>query len=423
MADQEANDPDFAGLVQAMINAANAAADAAGLQAPPAPPAAPVPFALVPGMLNDLPLNFEKASDVKLFNKGIQGVEPKFDMKEENLHVFLAKLKEHVRIHNWHNIVTIPDTAGVNRNLLTQYGQLTPTNCTNHARTYIGQQTRAAQNSMMFYQCLVNSLTEEASLSVMSNCSPFTIDETPSGTCFLKTIIGKASVDTRQKVLLLRETVSNLHVKMVDLGGDVEKFNVYVDNVRDALAGRGQSVDELTMHLFKAYSKVNDEEFQNFLRNKRDLFDTDDEGDVLQADQLMRAALNKYILIKQRSATDSLSVQDPSEKIIALEAQLKALKGTTDAGNNSNNKRRGRNGKKRDDANYAWKKVAPKENEPKVKTVSGKKYNWCPKHSAWTVHTAAECSLKVDDSTSGKDTSTDERMVLNRAYAAILNDE
>jgi hypothetical protein len=95
------NPPDFAAFIQAMIDAANAAA--ANQQPPPAP--VPPAFALVPGMVNNDPLDFNKASDVKLFNREIQGIEPKFDLKEGNLHVFLTKLKEHIRINNWQRIV------------------------------------------------------------------------------------------------------------------------------------------------------------------------------------------------------------------------------------------------------------------------------------------------------------------------------
>jgi hypothetical protein len=93
--------PDIAGLVQAIIQAANAAA-AANQPPPPPPPApvAPTPFALLPGMSNNNPLDYNKSADMKLFKSAIVGFEPKFDLKEGNLHVFLSKLKEHARIYN-----------------------------------------------------------------------------------------------------------------------------------------------------------------------------------------------------------------------------------------------------------------------------------------------------------------------------------
>ena len=70
--------PDFAGLIiQAIIQAANAAAAANPPQQPPPPvPIVPPAFALLPGMTNDNPLDINKEADVKLFNRGIQGIEP-----------------------------------------------------------------------------------------------------------------------------------------------------------------------------------------------------------------------------------------------------------------------------------------------------------------------------------------------------------
>ena len=35
--------------------------------------------------------------------------------------------------------------------------------------------------------------------------------------------------------------------------------------------------------------------------------------------------------------------------------------------------------------------IAPKDNDPKKKTVNSKEYWWCPRHSAWTRHAPADC--------------------------------
>lgn len=227
----------------------------------------------------------------------------------------------------------------------------------------------------------------------------------PSGPCFLKIIIGKASIDTKAKVLLLRETISNLHVKMNEYGGDVRKFNIYVENVRDALAGRGQTVDELTTHLFKAYEQVSDEQFLMYIRTKRDKYD--EEGDI-SADELMRLAQSKYDLIKHRAEAAALSHPDPKDKIIALEAQLLALKASSPPRGPA-----GKQSKKAGRDPFAWKKVKPKDGDSKIKTVGGKQYHWCDKHKAWTVHSPSECRLNDNDDSA-------EQLVLTAAYNAIL---
>jgi hypothetical protein len=89
-------DPDYAGLINALIAAANAANN----RNPQAPPPAIVPFALVPGQSNNQTLDFNKPADIKLFNRATKPLDPKFDLKEGNLYVFLSKVREQARIYN-----------------------------------------------------------------------------------------------------------------------------------------------------------------------------------------------------------------------------------------------------------------------------------------------------------------------------------
>jgi hypothetical protein len=114
----------------------------------------------------------------------------------------------------------------------------------------------------MLYQFLTNSLTEEANTSVLSYSTMYTVDNVPSGACLFKILIGKASIDTKAKVLLLREVIANLHVKIGEFNGDVCKFNIFVNNTTDELACRGQMADELVTNLFKAYEQINDDQFR-----------------------------------------------------------------------------------------------------------------------------------------------------------------
>jgi hypothetical protein len=226
----------------------------------------------------------------------------------------------------------------------------------------------------------------------------------------LKTIIGKASIDTKAKILLLRETVANLHVKMNEFGGDVRKFNTYVETIRDALAGRGQQVDELVAHLFRAYEQVNDDQFRTYVNSKRDKYDEDGE---ITADELMRLAQSKYDLIKHRAEASTLTGGNPKDKIIALEAEIQALKATMNRPNRTPRKERD---------SQAWKKIKPKPTEPQTKTHKSRQYHWCKKHQAWTAHTNEECRLKVDKSdTETEDKDANDQMILAKAYSAIIS--
>jgi hypothetical protein len=329
------NAPDIDAFIQAIIAAAQAATAAA---IPPVAP--PVPFALLPGAAYNAPLEYSKSSELKIFRASTSGMDDKFDLKEDHLRVFLETVKEHVRTYNWTAIVTIPGENGIHRDLVTNYGQLTLAHVSAHAIAYITLQTRDAQNSMLMYKYLLNSLTEDAKLVMVTMAHQYHALDMPSGPLFLKAIIGRSSIDTKAKVLLLRESVSHLHLKMIELKGNVRDFNQHVSELKTSLAGRGQEVSELIMHLFKAYEHVPDQQFNRYIESIRDRYDADIEDTT--AEQLMQLAVNKFDLLAQRNAMPS----DKAENIVALTAKV------------NDNRASPRNGR-RNRVVPPWKKIPP----------------------------------------------------------------
>lgn len=405
--------PDFNEMVAAIIAAANA-------QVPAAPAAAAgAPFSLLPGEAFNTALDYNKASELKIFCSATTGMEDKFDMKEEHLRVFLDTLKEHVRTYNWASITIIPDANAVNRDLTTHYGQLTRENIRTHALGYINTQTRNAQCSMMMYKYLSNSLTDDAKLMMLALSDQYKEGDLPVGSLFLKAIIGRASIDTKAKVLLLRESVSHLHVKIADMKFDIRLFNQYVSELVAALAGRGQETSELVMHLFKAYEQVPDQQFNRYIETVRDRYEEDDPDDEVTAIQLMRLAMNKFDLLTHRNALSY--TDDTAEKIVALEARMKALQ-DEDKKKNETNRRKAR-------PQDAWKYVAPAAGQPTTKKVGKKTYHYCPFHKQWTIHSPAECLLDpskekgpVPDKKSEGDHTAADKLIINKAYHALIHD-
>jgi hypothetical protein len=395
------NAPNYDALIQALITAAQAATAAA---IPPVAP--PVPFALLPGAAYTAPLDYSKASELKIFRASTSGMDDKFDLKEDHLRVFIETVKEHVRTYNWMTIVTIPDDNAVDRNLITNYGQLTLANVNAHAIGYMTLQTRDAQNSMLLYKYLLNSLTEDAKLVMVTMAHQYHANNMPSGPLFLKSIIGRASIDTKAKILLLRESVSHLHMKMVELKGNVREFNQHVAELRTSLEGRGQDVSELIMHLFKAYEQVPDQQFNRYIEAIRDRYDADIED--ITAEQLMLLAVNKFDLLTQRNAMPI----DNVDKIVALQTKV-------------NDHRTNERGGRRNRVVPAWKKIPPAAGEPSTKTMDGKVYHFCPNHKAWCIHTVAQCTMVPTTSAAAISTietpaAEQDRLVINRAYHAII---
>lgn len=213
-------------------------------------------------------------------------------------------------------------------------------------------------------------------------------------------IIGKSSIDTKAKVLLLRQAIAALPAKMSELQGDVKEFNLYVQHKRDELLGRGQTVDELMAHIFQAYLRVSDDNFIRYIQSKKDQYE--EEG-TMTAEVLMELALGRYNLIKQQNAavaegedriialqatsTPTTGIASEGERIVALEAQLQLMQ------DKFNNRNRKQSGSKPKYTIQPWKRMKPNENEKQTKVHNERTYHWCRFHEMWTAHHPKDCTL------------------------------
>ena len=131
-------------------------------------------FSLGPGQSTTV-LDFSDAAAVKLYNKAILPLELKFDWEVDTLAVFLASVKDHCNHFNWSNLITIPIADSTTRNLLTHYGQVTLSNCTEHGSSSVSTQTGDAQsNDMLYYSWLTlwNPRSEPCFFYMMKGTPP-----------------------------------------------------------------------------------------------------------------------------------------------------------------------------------------------------------------------------------------------------------
>jgi hypothetical protein len=373
-------------LANAQAAAANAAAAAVPIGGPPPPPVAPVAavFALWPGLANNAWLDYNTADGRKIYNQAVSPLASQYDRSADGLQTFLAKVSARSREFNWDDIMNIPDssTPPVPRSLIDAYGAVTLADCRAHAATYISTPSRIAQDSGMMFMILQASLKDEANSLILINPSEYTVNGQPSGPCFLKVIIGKATVDTIATVNVLRNSISNLVSKMTEYNSNIKLFNNHVTYLKNSLTSRMEDVPELMMNLFKGYASAADDDFVRYIQNKKDAYE---DGTKMTTDQLMSSALNKYEL---KIEDNTWSVPDrKDDRIIALEAENAALK----AGGKKRAKKL--TSRSPSDQQFAWKKNPPKSGDPTTKKVTGKTYHWCVKHLAWTIHTPESCRL------------------------------
>jgi hypothetical protein len=358
--------------------------------APPPIQAAAGGFALFPGTVANVPLDMTSAADVKLYYKAIDGLKSPYNLSPIGLNQFLDSVGERVASYGWSDVINVNDSGNppVVRNLLSEYGMLSIQDCRTAAMTYFNQQTRQAQNSVMLYQFLSSSLTEEARVEVFAFSKEFKLhfpapstEQVGVGVLLLKTLIGKAVVDTDATIYTLRNSIGCLDHKIVELQSNIKLFNLYVVQQKSGLIARGEDTPELVMNLFKAYACVSDETFVHYIESKQ--FAHFDRTEIVTAESLMARALAQYeYCIDSGTWHSAPSKKDAKIIALAAEAKQKARKDRKAASTD-----------KRNSQKYAWKKIKPEGNET-TKVVGSNTYNWCKWHQAWVIHSPADCDLQ-----------------------------
>ncbi len=114
----------------------------------------------------------------------------------------------------------------------------------------------------------------------------------------------------------------------------------------------------------------------------------------------MTSALRKYDWLRIKGQWGAKSPD--YKKIVAMAAQINALKGHLKADKNLedalNDDKKTRNKKNRGDKtrqkeDEAWKKIPPKDGDKKSKEMGKHTFHWCEHHMAWCMHLPSECRL------------------------------
>jgi hypothetical protein len=420
---QQANDAaNNAQLQIAAANAATAAMNAAAANVPQAQPVIIAPFALHEGNAFMPPINWANPNDVKFYNRAIKGSDVKFDLSSAKLNQFMVKLKIRASTCGWANVTEVPDDQGILRDITVSYGMLTIDNCRNHANTYVLAETRQAQNSHMLFTYVLDTLDEQAEGLMLADPQQYTVQGQSAGILLLKLVIGKATVDTKATVIMIRRSLTHLDSKMIELGSDINTFNLFVTQQVNALTARGQlEFPDLLIHLMDGYLAASDRPFVRYISRKQE--DYDSGKDLFTSEQLMNDAANYFKVKMQQNAWStadskkdrilalSAEVDSPQMQLIALQAELEATKLKL--------KKRSKFASSDD----RWRKLPP-INDELVKTVKGKSYNWCHKHAAWVRHSPSECTLPdKSDKPIPPTNPNNNKLVMSNAYKAYITQE
>ena len=156
------------------------------------------PFALTPALVDPGVIDYSTSDGKKLYAKATQslygGTDEYYDGKGEKLSSFLFKLKTRAQEYGWMEggvfEIEVGDAAApIQINMLTNYGTVTLEQVRAHALTYVNVANRAAQDSMMIFQCVMKSLTPECLNNVMNKVDKYTVNGIPSGPTLVRLLI------------------------------------------------------------------------------------------------------------------------------------------------------------------------------------------------------------------------------------------
>jgi hypothetical protein len=396
------------------------AAQVAALQAnaqAPAPVQNPAgPFALTPAMATQDVIDYTTSTGIKLYKTIITPNETKFDGSSGKLLAFLDDIEQKALRYGWNtNLLSISNQANppIRFNLLQSHRRLTIENVQAHARTYIGTQTRLAQDASMMYEFLRDSLTEGARARLATESAKYTIEGVRDGPSYLKTLLVKFYVETKATNFHIRQKLQRLPAKIVELKYNVATFNDYVMELVQDLAGGGETLDDLIVYLFDSYLQVTDEAFKRYIERKKEVYDEGTEE--LTVGTLMDLALVKYNQITQADELKHNGTTEiPEQKqVFALIAELKSAiigKGFKPNYNKSNGK-----GPSPRDTKYKGSKTTytkgktnstdgnkkklpewryKREGNQLTMVKDGKSWKWCTFHGYWCEHDESECRAK-----------------------------
>ena len=322
---------------------------------------------------------------MKLFNKGSSALPIIYD--GSNPEMFLNSFDDRAQVYSWENILIIPTVAGP-KNLVREHGQITKDEVVAHVNTYASAANRQAQNCVMMYICLRNSVAPNKLADLEGDLQEFT----QQGPTFLKYIIKEANNDTAAAAISVSMNMIELDKTMVSLQHDVKAFNNHCQGqfrIRDQLGQPISNTDGIA-YLAKGYKEVPVPQFATYVEAKMN--DHSDGSKLLTVKDLMTITTIKYNDLVRAGHWNL----QPSVDVVALQCQVDGLKAALTMAKKP--KTKDAKPKKKKEASppftlEAWATVPPADGVLTM-TKNGKTFHWCSHHKRWCNHTVDDCKAK-----------------------------
>ena len=382
----------------------------------------PVVFAETPQTLgvDDL-IDYSTKRGKDIYNQGCDALDDKaltngFNMTPNETVVFIEALERKADSMGWSKgtkqITKFTNRDGVDIDIIKNYGQIDmatlKTACERFCK--VGEAdsaTRARQNNKMMSMCLANSLSLSAKVQLLTYKNEYIFEGVEYAPLMYKVIMRLATIDSVATTQTLRDNLQNLSVFAATVSGDIDKINTEFNKNYSQILARGATVDNPLNILLNAYLVVPCYHFKTYMKQKHNGYL--DGTLTLTHEVLMAFAKAHFDYLKNTGQWGAKSPDD--KKIMAMAAEINALKGQLkldpklsaiakdkkkdDKGENKGKKKNKKDtsNKKNQKKDEAWKKVPPKDSDPKEKQLGKYTFQWCEHHMAWTAHKPQDCRL------------------------------
>ncbi len=372
----------------------------------------------------DAIINYSKKLGKDIYEKGCSALDNEaltdgFNMTPNETVIFVEAFKRKAKLMGWSTsmkqITNFVNSSGVSIDIIKNYGQIDlatlKTACERFCKAgEVDAESRAKQNNTMMANCLANSLSLAAKVCLLTYCNEYTFDGVEYAPVMHKVIMRLATIDSITTTQTLRDNLQNLTVFAATVSGDIDKINTEFDNNYSQILARGATVDDSLNILFNAYLVVPCYHFKSYMKQKHNNFL---DGTLTITHEALLAFAKLHLdYLKTMGQWGAKSPND--KKIVAMAAEINALNGrlkldpklsaiakdNKKKGNKGDNKKDKKKKNKKDTSNKRfqkkdeeWKKVPPKDSDPKEKQVGRFTFQWCKHHMTWTAHKPQDCRL------------------------------
>jgi hypothetical protein len=249
-------------------------------------------------------------------------------MKSSGTVIYITKLEAKCNRMGWpvgtQQITKFTNDSGSMINIISEYGQISMATlqmgCEDFLKA-VGAQCnqRASQNNEMMAQCILRTL----SASAWTFGTKFEHNNVAYAPLLHKKVMALATIDSVATTKTLRSNLREIVTYCTTIKGDINLLHSYFNNNYSQIIDQGATVDNPVDILFTAYSVVPCAHFCLYIKGKRDGYTN---GTAIYThEQLILLASNKYNLLVQEGIFGAKLLEE--EKIIAMQAELMALKG------------------------------------------------------------------------------------------------